>query len=531
MKGKKAILNFTRSEFDALLFDLDGVITKTARVHALSWKKLFDQYIRDNKKIPEEQRRPFDITEDYLNFVDGKPRYEGVRSFLASRGIDLPWGTPEDPPGSETICGLGNRKNLYFQEHLKNEGVEVYKGARELLQLLREGGFKTGVVSSSRNCSTVIEAAGLRDLFDIQVDGLVSADLGLKGKPDPDTFLYASGQLHAEPSRTAIFEDALSGVQAGSRGNFGCVIGVDQSGQEEELIENGADLVVSDLSCISVEGDFPVITLPIGTIPNAMDNIDELARLLEDHPLFIALDYDGTLTPIVDRPELAILPEKMRDTLEKLAQRYNVAIISGRDVRDIRNFIKLDEIIYAGSHGFDISSPPGTDLDFQIGEDFLPILNRTEKQLEENVRSIEGALIERKKFSIALHYRLVKPERIREIESMVDEILDKEPKLKKGLGKKVFELKPSLEWDKGQALLWLMKGLGMSTSETLPIYIGDDITDEDAFRVLQNTGLGIVVRDGEQQRPSMAEYSLLNTLEVGDFLKRLVEMADKGGRS
>lgn len=531
MKGKHAVFNFRRTDLDAFLFDLDGVITKTAQLHAASWKTLFDEYLKDRPESPVEERRPFDVISDYLNYVDGKPRYEGVKSFLASRNIYLPYGNSEDPPESDTVCGLGNRKNLYFNELLKERGVEVHKGARELLELLKEQGFRTGVVTSSKNCSTVLEAAGLKDLFDVQVDGLFSARLGLKGKPFPDSFLEAARLLETAPSRTAVFEDALAGVKAGRSGNFAIVIGVDRSSQGKALLENGADLVVTDLSLLSVEDHMPVLKSPVGTIPDVLENIDIILEEIRAEQLFVSLDYDGTLTPIVERPDMAILPSGMRSVLNRLAHRYTVAIISGRDVKDIKDFIQLDNIIYAGSHGFDIASPPGLDLRVGLGNEYLPVLDKVEKLVESELNKIEGTLLERKKYSLAIHYRLVDPEHVKDVEALVDRTLQKEPKLKKGLGKMVFELKPDIEWDKGQALLWLIKRLGMSPGQVLPIYIGDDITDEDAFRVLQELGIGIVVREGEEDRGTMAEYSLATTLDVETFLERLCELPLEGGRS
>ncbi len=528
MTRRKKLFNISRKDFDALLFDLDGVITKTARVHSMSWKQLFDEYIRDTDRIPEKDKKPFDPEYDYHTFVDGKPRYEGVKSFLESRGISLPFGKPDDSPEEETVCGLGNRKNRYFQEYLEQENVEIHHGSREFLELVKDKGFRTAVVTSSRNCSIVLKSAGLSDIFDIQVDGLTAASLNLKGKPEADTFLEAARKLHVNPERAIVFEDALAGVQAGRAGHFGYVIGVDRANQGKALEEKGADLVVKDLTVLSVEGQMPVTTMPMGNIPSAMKILKHLEEeLLESDP-FIALDYDGTLTPIVERPELAVLSPEMRSTLKKLAERFPVAIISGRDLKDIKEFIRLDNLIYAGSHGFDISSPPRINLAFQMGREFIPILDRIQRFLEQQVRNIDGVILERKKFSLAVHYRMVAEDQVNEVELLVDMALIKEPKLKKGLGKKVFELKPDLDWDKGQALLWLIEGMGMDMDKTLPLYIGDDITDEDAFRTLQNTGMGIVVREGERERRSMAEYSLENTMEVRIFLEELAGIPSKG---
>lgn len=233
--------------FDAVLFDLDGVLTDTAAVHARAWKTMFDDFLRDRAARDERPMEPFSIGGDYKTYVDGKPRYDGVRSFLTSRGIQLPEGSADDPPTAETICGLGNRKNDLVNQLLEDEGVVRYEGSLRLIHQLRDQGIKLGVVSSSRNCATVLAAAGIDDLFEARVDGVAAAARGLPGKPEPDTFLAAAADLGATPQRAVVVEDAISGVQAGRAGGFGLVIGVDREGDPEVLRSNGADVVVSDL--------------------------------------------------------------------------------------------------------------------------------------------------------------------------------------------------------------------------------------------------------------------------------------------
>jgi len=240
--------------FDAVLFDLDGVLTDTAKVHAACWQRMFDEYLRQRADRRGEPFVPFDREADYRRYVDGKPRYDGVRSFLAARGIELPDGVPDDPPGRETVCGLGNRKNELVHEVLASEGVTVYDGSRRLLRQLQSLGIRTAVVSSSRNCAVVLQAAGLAGDFERRVDGEVAARLGLAGKPAPDTFLEAARQLGVEPSRSAVIEDAFSGVQAGRAGGFGLVIGVARHGEAEALRRHGADIVVADLAELLATG-------------------------------------------------------------------------------------------------------------------------------------------------------------------------------------------------------------------------------------------------------------------------------------
>jgi beta-phosphoglucomutase family hydrolase len=229
------------------LFDLDGVLTQTAKVHAAAWKQMFDEYLRDRAGRGGEPFREFTI-EDYDRYVDGKPRYDGVRSFLTSRGIELPQGAPSDPPGAETVDGLGNRKNVLVLEMIKEKGVDPYKGSVRFVHAARDAGLHSAVVSSSTNCRDVLHAAGILDLFHTIVDGVVADHKHLNGKPAPDTYLEGAREVGVEPAQAAVFEDALAGVEAGRAGKFGFVVGVDRVGQAKELQEHGADVVVQDLA-------------------------------------------------------------------------------------------------------------------------------------------------------------------------------------------------------------------------------------------------------------------------------------------
>jgi alpha,alpha-trehalase len=208
---------------------------------------MFDDFLRERAEERDEEFQPFDIATDYKLYVDGRPRFEGVRTFLESRGIELPYGDPKEPPNHQTICGLGNRKNQMVKKAFDSEGIEAYEGSVALVRHLRERGIKTAVVSASSQCQAVLKATGIANLFDARVDGVVIARLNLAGKPAPDTFLKAAEQLGVEPERAAVVEDAISGVQAGRDGGFGLIVGVDRKGDAEALRENGADIVVADL--------------------------------------------------------------------------------------------------------------------------------------------------------------------------------------------------------------------------------------------------------------------------------------------
>jgi beta-phosphoglucomutase family hydrolase len=236
-----------RDQYDAVLFDLDGVITNTATLHATCWKQMFDEYLRERAEQKGEAFRPFDLATDYRLYVDGEPRFDGVRDFLRSRRIQLPEGTPDDPADVETVHGLGNRKNELVNRAIAELGVEPYAGTVQFIHQLRRDGFKIAVVTSSQNCDAVLRAAKLDDLFEVRVDGNLIQAQRLAGKPAPDTFLIAAKQLGVEPIRTVVIEDAISGVEAGSNGKFGLVIGVARKGNAEELKRHGAHLVVDDL--------------------------------------------------------------------------------------------------------------------------------------------------------------------------------------------------------------------------------------------------------------------------------------------
>jgi beta-phosphoglucomutase family hydrolase len=237
----------TRDDYDAVLLDLDGVITDTANLHAACWKQMFDEYLQKRAAERGEPFRPFELATDYRLYVDGKPRFDGVRDFLTSRGIQLPEGSSDDPPQAETVGGLGNRKNDLVNKIIEERGVEPYKGSVKFINQLRRQGFQIAVVTSSQNCEAVLKAARLDAFFEVRVDGNTIHAQHLAGKPAADTFLTAAHALGVDPTRAVVVEDAISGVEAGRNGNFGLVIGVARKGNAEELRHHGAHLVVNDL--------------------------------------------------------------------------------------------------------------------------------------------------------------------------------------------------------------------------------------------------------------------------------------------
>jgi alpha,alpha-trehalase len=256
------------------------------------------------------------------------------------------------------------------------------------------------------------------------------------------------------------------------------------------------------------------------TLPSALEHGDDIIKRIQYKRLVIFLDYDGTLTPIVNRPDRALLSANMRQTIVDLAGYCPVMIISGRDRVDVQRLVQLDGLFYAGSHGFDITGPHGYQMSCERGEDFLPIFDRVEQELRLRLARVEGSLVERKKFSIAVHIREVAQDDEGMVEAIVDDVVVRHPDLRKGYGKKVFELQPRLDWHKGKAMLWLLQALKLDEFEALPLYIGDDLTDEDAFRMLTERGLGIVVEAGA--RLTAATYVLKHPGEVQAFLRHII---------
>lgn len=527
MESGKRLIEINPDDLNAFIFDMDGVITDTADIHAAAWKQMFDGFLKQHARDNDEDFRPFDTDSDYRQYVDGKARYDGVRSFLESRGIILAYGDPEDKPDQDTICGLGNRKNGYFLELLKKRAVKAFEPSIELINELKKNGVLVALISASRNAEEVLQAAGIDGLFNAKVDGVDMDNLQLKGKPDPAIFREAARRLGVKPEKAAVIEDSLAGVEAGYLGKFKLVIGVGRSDQSEELKARGANVVVQDLSQLVLRQssrDRSEQHPAIDNLPSALKKKDAILFELREKTAVIFLDYDGTLTPIVETPEKAILTKKHRKGLEHLAAHYTVAIISGRDLKDVQKMVGISNIAYAGSHGFDISGPGGRYRNQKIGMPYLDALDNAEKELKEKTADIPGARVERKRFAIAVHYRQVQENDVDTVIKRFDEVSGHYTELKKSTGKKVVELRPNVNWDKGKALIHLLSVLFTDSTRIIPFYIGDDVTDEDAFEAIKENGISIVVGSGT--RPTAAKYRLSDPEEVFTFLRELTELAE-----
>lgn len=505
----------SRERLDAVIFDLDGVVTETAALHAAAWKQTFDAFLRARSGDAFE---PFDIDADYRRYVDGRPRLDGVRSFLAERGIALPEGDSGDAAERETVNGLGKRKQALFRRLLSERGVQVAGNSVRFIRLLRRLGYRTAVVTASRNADLILRSAGLEHLFDARLDGVLAAELGLAGKPAPATFLQAARMLAVTPARTAVVEDALAGIQAARAGGFGLVIALRRDAGGSAGSPSGADAVVPDLlelAVAEVAGSSQAATLP-----SVFTFFDELSARLRSEPPLLLLDYDGTLAAIAPRPEQAILSPQTRATLAELAERCPVAVVSGRDLPVLQQLVGLPGLAYAGDHGFDLLARDGRQRTLPELAGFLPLIGQTEARLRELLGSIPGVLIERKRYSVAAHYRLVADSELVRVQALLAAIESDAAGLKTLPGKKVLEFLPALDWHKGRAVEWLLQQLDPQ-AERYPLYLGDDLTDEDAFRPLRGVGLGILVRDGD--RPTAARYVLDGQAEVQLFLDRLLE--------
>lgn len=512
-------------KLDAVIFDTDGVITQTAAVHFTAWKDVFDEFL--DAHATGDAAEPF-TDADYRVHVDGISRYDGVDAFLRSRGFELPRGDPDDAPGDDTVCAVGNKKNASFAAAIERHGVRPYTTTRRFIEALHDKGIRTAVISASKNCEMVLRAAGMLDLFEVRVDGNDAAEIGFPGKPAPDVFLEAARRLGVDVAAAAVVEDAISGVSAGRAGGFGLVVGLDRTRNPDPLAEF-ADIVVPDLSDLGVfdlgddgsPGSAGVqrIVPARAWLPDLSDALTDydLTRQIAGKTVAVFCDYDGALTPIVDRPEDATIPPDTLDAIEALADLTVVGVVSGRDLTDVMAMVPTERVWFAGSHGFDVRRPDGTREEFPEGAAALPELASAEQQLAERLGTIDGAWAERKRFAIAVHHRATPDEQIADLEAIIAEVAADHDGLRMTGGKKIFELRPDIDWHKGKAVRWLIEAAGLDPATTLAMFIGDDVTDEDGFAEVRSRGVGVVV--GTEDRYTAAHLRV----DDPDATRRLLE--------
>lgn len=499
----------------AAILDLDGVLTQTASQHARAWKMAFDEYNARRREKGEETFKPFEIEKDYPEHIDGIPRYDGVSAFLKSRDIDLPYGSPEDEKGKETVCGIGNLKNGLYQKLISEEGVKVFEKNVAIVRSWKEQGIKTAVISSSKNCKNILELAGLTDLFEVRVDGITSEEKNITGKPAPDIFLEAARQLNVPPQEALIVEDAQAGIEAGRKGEFRLVIGIKNASNERELLDKGADVVANNLEELHLEFKK---RREARVLPSALKCFGQLVENFQNVTPLLFLDFDGTLSPIVEHHEDAEISEEMRNLVRELAKKYPVAVVSGRGLSDVKKRMGLPDLFYAGSHGFEIAGPGGFARDHEEAVKVMPVFNELQPLLKEKLDHIPGVDFERKKFTLAVHYRQVKQEQEQEVHDVVAAVLKDHPQVIGAGGKKVIEIRPAIDWHKGKAVEFLKKELSKE-KDPFSIYIGDDVTDEDAFKFVAN-GLGILV--GYHGMETFADYHLEDLEQVKQFFRKLL---------
>lgn len=498
---------------DGVLFDLDGVVTDTAALHQRAWATLFDSFLADRPPLPNEDHRPF-THEDYRRHVDGKPRTDGIRDFLTSRGITL-------QPGADTdrlLADLAGRKQHLYLRQLAG-GISAIDSTITLVRRLSDVGIATAVYSSSKNCERVLRAAGILDVFAVRVDGETAETLGLPGKPHPALLLETARRLGVRPDRCVIVDDATPGTQAGRDGGFALVVGIARYGNEDQLTAAGADAAVCDGADIDVRtGD-----RRLSALPDALDCLAQIAPVLAGRHTAIFIDFDDTLSDIVDDPADAALVTGAAETLHALSLVCPVAIISGRALSDVRTRVGVAGLWYAGSHGLDLAGPDGRVYRNDLATGTLQQLHDAVAELRSAVGDIRGTVLEDQPFAVAVHYRNVAPEKVTQVVSAVRTIGQRRG-LRVTHGRRVIELRPDVKWDRGDAVRWMATTLQMPTVFT-PIYIGDDLTDEDGFDAVKLNGMGVLVRhDEDDERSSAAHFTLSAPSQVVVLLARLTHL-------
>jgi alpha,alpha-trehalase len=510
-----AVLTIDPRYYDAVIFDLDGVVADTARIDAAAWTQLFDDYLARRPVREGEDHSPFSI-DDYGRFVDGHPCADAITQFLTSRGISLPIGDESDSTDN-SVRGLVNCLRHHLLE-LAADGVPVLDTTIALVRNLHDAGVRTGVYSFGRDCEQILAAADIGDIFTVHVNGGCGSQSSVFGRPESALLLETAGQLDVPPGRCVVVDATAAGVSAGRDGGFALVIAVDRTGHADELRRRGADAVVDDLAGVMVRhGD-----RRLSTLPDALQSYGQIAALVAVRRPAVLLDFDGTLSTIVDDPDAATLVDGAADALNALAAQCDVAILSGRDLADLAPRVGLPGIWYAGSHGFEITAADGSHHHNETAEAAIDVLEHAAAELRSRFALLDGIHVEHKRYAVAVHYRQAAPGAVRDVTATVHSVAQR-CGLRVTNGRKVIELRPNILWDKGKALKWVVQRM-IKADPVLPIYIGDDLTDEDAFDAVRYDGVAIVIRHGEEgDRPSAAGFALDGPDRVREFIERLAQ--------
>ena len=502
---------------DAVIFDLYGVLTEAASVQRAAWASLFNEYLVRRPAHEDEDHSAF-TDDDYWQLVNGKPRPDGVADFLASQGISLPRGVPSDT-GEGTICGLANRQRQLYADLLDRE-VPLFGAMVTLARKLRDIDVATAAHSSSPGCQAVSKVTGVDGLLDVYIDETAAEGLRIAGNPglvvpaEASHVLDAAYGLGVLPHRTVIVGDTEAGLSAGRDAGFALVIGVDRTGHAEGLFQCGADVVVADLADIAVRtGD-----KRMSEIPNALKSSGQLAGIVIGRESVLFLNYDVALSQTVSDPGAVALVDGAAQALRSLADVSPVVVISGRDLADLRDRVDIPGIWYAGSHGFELVGPDGSHREHEAGAAAVPVLAGAADELRDILEQIPGVRVVHTRFAVAVHYREAASEHIGEIVGTTRR-LGQRNKLRVTNGRMLVELRPDVDWDEGTRLAWIRSHIDESKS-LVPIYVGGDLTDEDAFEAVQLGGIGIAVRhDDDGNRRTAARFVLDGLDEVRKMLK------------
>ncbi len=499
--------------YDAVIFDIDGVVTDTASIEVSAWSQCFDEYLAQRAPAEGENHSPF-TGDDYDRFLAEKPCCDAITDFLASRGIFLPTDGEADSTG-DIVRGLATRMRQLFLK-LSAEGAPVCDSTVALVRKLHDAGLRTGVYSPGRKCQQVLAEANLGADFTVGVDSCSNGQPGLPGEPDAALLLETARQLDVSPSRCVVVEASTAGVTAARDGGFALVIGIDRAGHADGLSRSGADAVVDDLARVIVRR----VDRQMSTLPDALQSYGQIAAVIGVRRPAVLLDFDGTLSPIVDEPSAAALADGAADALRALAAQCDVVVLSGRDLADLWSRVRLFGLWYAGSHGFELSAPDGSRYHNETAEATIGVLEQVAAELRDRFALLDAVAVEHKRYSVAVHYRNAAPGVVREVTATVHTIGNRSG-LRVINGRKVTELQPNVAWDKGKALRWIVHRIA-GADVRLPIYIGDDLTDEEAFDALRYDGMGIVIRNGDEgDRGSAARFALDGPTAVREFTERL----------
>ena len=490
---------------DAVIFDVEGVVADTAALRAAAWKATLTDYLTRGPAGTGTTVAAF-TDADYQKYLHHRPDAEGVADFLSAQGVPPTRGRPGDERDG-TVSALVNQANQLCTEMLSH-GVRVFESTVEFARRLEAAGIATAVFAAHCDCDRILDAAGVQELFPVRLDG---ADL--------DGVLHeAAARLGASPRRCVVVDAGAAGVAAGRDGGFGLVIGVDRDGNADELDRCGADAVVTDLVALTVRDSHQRVS----ELADALESYSDIAPLAETRRPVVLLDFDGTVSEIVGDPDAAVLIPGADATLAALAAQCPVAVVSGRSLADIRRRIGVPGLWYAGSHGFELVAPDGTHHENEAGLRSVDVLRSAGAELHERLDGIDGVLIENKRFSVAVHYRNVDDDRIDEVIATV-RIIGQRAELRVTGGRMVIELRPDVDWDKGRTVDWILDQVD-GTDLQLPIYLGDDLTDEDAFDAIRHKGMGVAVRSVESgDRRTAARFRLDDPDAVCRFLSRLAD--------